>query len=77
VARLPPQRLHTTRVEHADDDGPHRGLHTHLLIAGRMRDGATGTWTVLDLRQVHFVATAMSRRYDAFVTAQARWRDRQ
>jgi TrwC relaxase len=76
VARIAPQRLHTSRVEHADDDGPHRGLHTHLLIAGRMRDGADGPWTVLDLRQVHFVAPAMSARYDSFVTAQARWRDR-
>ena len=76
VARIAPQRLHTSRVEHADDDGPHRGLHTHLLIAGRMRDGADGPWTVLDLRQVQFVAPAMSARYNSFVTAQARWRDR-
>ena len=74
VARIPPRRLNTTRVQHAADDGPQRGLHTHLLIAGRMPDGANGIWTVLDPRHVYFVATAMSARYGSFVTAQARWR---
>ncbi|MBA8932184.1 conjugative relaxase-like TrwC/TraI family protein [Kutzneria viridogrisea] len=64
VAQVETSGFVATAFDHRDSRSGDPDLHTHVVIANRVR-AADGTWRTFDSQQLHRVAVSMSEYYNA------------